>query len=151
MAATYVPIATSEEEKFERLEDFNGHAEAQQGCDNCARDSKKRSSFFKITPAKILLALALCPLLYGICHSRESLVKYLSGDYTLDEDKEDVNRAPMCDFATAREITAPKENVFRNLDVDEAVAIRKWLHSSEQGLNLTFATKATSGYVGLSR
>lgn len=42
-------------------------------------------------------------------------------------------------------IQAPRRNIWRNLDVNEASAVRRWLFAPEQALNLTTATTAGLG------
>jgi hypothetical protein len=60
-----------------------------------------------------------------------------------DELKDASGRYGTCDVAKFRPVKAPHENVWRNLDIDEAKDIRSWLFNKEQGLNLT--TNVLSG------
>ncbi|KAI5475104.1 hypothetical protein MNV49_001929 [Pseudohyphozyma bogoriensis] len=47
-----------------------------------------------------------------------------------------------CSDLKALPVSSPKKNIWKNLDVPEAIAIRKWLFKKEQGLNLTSTTVA---------
>lgn len=47
-----------------------------------------------------------------------------------------------CSDATSLSVEAPKRNVWKNLDVQEAAQVRKWLFEEEQGLNLTKSGEA---------
>ncbi|KAJ9119743.1 hypothetical protein QFC22_003453 [Naganishia vaughanmartiniae] len=50
-----------------------------------------------------------------------------------------------CDIATSRAVEAPKPNIWKNLEVKEAVSLREWLFEQKQGLNLTKTVEATHG------
>jgi len=137
MAQPYISIPTNDEEKV-TISPPHEHIEC--SCTN------KNKSIFRLTPLRILLALALCPLLYGICTSHASVTGWIydidSGSSTDSISSQD--ELPMCESATALGIAAPKKNIFRNLNEDEAQEIRKWLFSEEQGLNLTLTGEAGS-------
>ncbi|KAJ9102657.1 hypothetical protein QFC19_004766 [Naganishia cerealis] len=55
------------------------------------------------------------------------------------------NDLEACEIPVARTVNAPKSNIWRNLEVKEAVKLREWLFESKQGLNLTKTVEAVHG------
>lgn len=51
----------------------------------------------------------------------------------------------ICETGTSRAVKAPKINVWKNLEVKEAVSLRHWLFEKKQGLNLTKTMEAVHG------
>ncbi|KAL1411966.1 hypothetical protein Q8F55_002959 [Vanrija albida] len=54
----------------------------------------------------------------------------------------DAPQPPICAAWDEPSITAPRKNIWRNLDLGDAVALRAWLHDPARGLNLTDADAA---------
>lgn len=50
-----------------------------------------------------------------------------------------------CETVTSRAVEAPKTNIWKNLEVKEAVSLREWLFEKKQGLNLTKTVEAVHG------
>ncbi|ORX38990.1 copper amine oxidase [Kockovaella imperatae] len=50
---------------------------------------------------------------------------------------------PMCPSTDALPIIAPRTNIWKNLDLEEALDVRAWLSDPERGLNLTHAQGAS--------
>lgn len=93
-------------------------------------------------PRRFLLfttaALALVALTYSQTRRYAHFDGDLGSNLVLSE-----NFTGSCASADPIPVEAPHRNVWKNLDVDEATAIRNWVWDDERGFNLTRGMHAT--------
>ncbi|KAK4700925.1 hypothetical protein P7C70_g5317, partial [Phenoliferia sp. Uapishka_3] len=99
-----------------------------------ARDAQAASNKARIRSAAVAIASLL--LVFFMSWKQRSAPIYAL------EDLEDL--VGFCDDARALPVEAPGANVWKNLDVLEATALRNWLFKPAQGLNLTLSTSAAT-------
>lgn len=123
----YTPIPVTDDEK----QAFSGESESR---------AIAPASSWKRTIKYGILAAALGSIAYT--YTVHQKLYTLTSKNTVIDTSPDL-RSGMCESITARPVKAPKENIWKDLSVKEAVGVREWLYEPERGLNLTRALGAT--------
>lgn len=107
---------------------------AEEGYDVPPRRTPKRSPLRWATALAAILTLALAACAYRYCQPPAEELK-VCADWPEPSITAPRKSEPWLEPANAADI-------WRNLDLDEAVALRRWLHHADRGLNLTDADTA---------